>query len=227
MYADDVIFFGEWSWVNAHNLISMLQCFFLISGLKINVHKSNVLGVGVTDEDVSQMANIIGCGMAKLPLKYLGVLCIHSLDGGINAAPNNSHKRSTWGSILLSINSLKQKGDPLVPYLFILVMESLHLSFSRTVDVGIFKGIQIGKDFTLSRLFYADDAVFIGEWSDENLSQILHVLHCFSLASGLKINVKKSHLLGGTDIQEQDQKESQNQTKPSTEWKGQSQRSTK
>ncbi|GJX15690.1 hypothetical protein Tco_0216522, partial [Tanacetum coccineum] len=31
----------------------------------------------------------------------------------------------------------------------------------------------------------------------------------------------------GTDIQEQDQKESQNQTKPSTEWKGQSQRSTK
>ncbi|GJT84982.1 ankyrin repeat-containing protein ITN1-like protein isoform X1 [Tanacetum coccineum] len=30
-----------------------------------------------------------------------------------------------------------------------------------------------------------------------------------------------------TDIQEKDQKESQNQTKPSTEWKGQSQRSTK
>ncbi|GJY36621.1 RNA-directed DNA polymerase, eukaryota [Tanacetum coccineum] len=52
---------------------------------------------------------------------------------------------------------------PLAPYLFILVMESLHLSFSRTVDLGIFKGIQIGKDFTLSHLFYADDAVFIGE----------------------------------------------------------------
>ncbi|GKA17763.1 RNA-directed DNA polymerase, eukaryota [Tanacetum coccineum] len=88
------------------------------------------------------------------------------------------------------------KCDPLAPYLFILVMESLHLSFSRTVDVGIFKGIQIGKVFTLSHLFYAYDAVFIGEWSDENLSRILHVLHCFSLASGLKINVKKSHLLG-------------------------------
>ncbi|GJV26662.1 gag-pol polyprotein [Tanacetum coccineum] len=39
---------------------------------------------------------------------------------------------------------------------------------------------------------------------------------------------KKIHIdyarLNGTDIQEQDQKESQNQTKPSTEWKGQSQR---
>nr|GEZ81557.1 RNA-directed DNA polymerase, eukaryota [Tanacetum cinerariifolium]GEZ81579.1 RNA-directed DNA polymerase, eukaryota [Tanacetum cinerariifolium] len=34
---------------------------------------------------------------------------------------------------------LKQ-GDPLAPFLFILVMESLHLSFSRVVEAGIFKG---------------------------------------------------------------------------------------
>nr|GEZ97017.1 RNA-directed DNA polymerase, eukaryota, reverse transcriptase zinc-binding domain protein [Tanacetum cinerariifolium] len=54
------------------------------------------------------------------------------------------------------------QADPLAPYLFTLVMESLHLLFSRMVDVGIFKGIQIGKDITLSHLFYADDAVFIG-----------------------------------------------------------------
>ncbi|GKA01088.1 RNA-directed DNA polymerase, eukaryota [Tanacetum coccineum] len=34
---------------------------------------------------------------------------------------------------------LKQ-GDPLAPYLFILIMESLHISFSRVVDDGVFKG---------------------------------------------------------------------------------------
>nr|GEX62972.1 RNA-directed DNA polymerase, eukaryota [Tanacetum cinerariifolium] len=38
---------------------------------------------------------------------------------------------------------LKQ-GDPLAPYIFILIMESLYLSFSRVVDEGLFKGIQIG-----------------------------------------------------------------------------------
>ncbi|GKC12718.1 RNA-directed DNA polymerase, eukaryota [Tanacetum coccineum] len=90
---------------------------------------------------------------------------------------------------------LKQ-GDPLTPYLFILIMESLHLSFSRVVYAGIFKGIKIDNAVTISHIFYADDAVFIGEWSDDNLNRIMHVLHCFSLASGLMINFKKSHLLG-------------------------------
>ncbi|GJY26514.1 hypothetical protein Tco_0401240, partial [Tanacetum coccineum] len=45
-------------------------------------------------------------------------------------------------------------------------------------------------------ILYADDAVFIGEWSIANLSGITHILHCFSLLSGLSINLKKSHLLG-------------------------------
>ncbi|GJV76921.1 RNA-directed DNA polymerase, eukaryota [Tanacetum coccineum] len=90
---------------------------------------------------------------------------------------------------------LKQ-GDPLAPYLFILIMESLHLSFSRVIDAGLFKGIKIDHNTQISHLFYADDAIFIGEWSDNNIKFILHVLHCFSLASGLKINLKKSNLLG-------------------------------
>nr|GEW63964.1 RNA-directed DNA polymerase, eukaryota [Tanacetum cinerariifolium] len=47
---------------------------------------------------------------------------------------------------------LKQ-GDPLAPYLFILIMESLHLSFSRAVDDGIFKGIKIDSSLTISHLF--------------------------------------------------------------------------
>ncbi|GJZ44939.1 putative RNA-directed DNA polymerase, eukaryota, reverse transcriptase zinc-binding domain protein [Tanacetum coccineum] len=73
IYAYDVIFFGEWSLVNSHNLLCVLRCFYLIYGLKINVHKSNVLSVCVSDEEVSDMANIIGCGVTKFPFKYLRV----------------------------------------------------------------------------------------------------------------------------------------------------------
>ncbi|GKB35851.1 RNA-directed DNA polymerase, eukaryota [Tanacetum coccineum] len=90
---------------------------------------------------------------------------------------------------------LKQ-GDPLSPYLFILVMESLHLSVSRVVDEGVFKGIRLHGSLSLSHLFFADDALFMGEWSDSNLRGIIYILKCFFLASGLKINIQKSQVLG-------------------------------
>ncbi|GJR87788.1 RNA-directed DNA polymerase, eukaryota [Tanacetum coccineum] len=90
---------------------------------------------------------------------------------------------------------LKQ-GDPLAPFLFLLIMESLHLSFSRAVEAGIFKGYKIDPSTTLSHLFYVDDAVFIGEWSHSNLKGIMNILRCFSLLSGMSINIQKSHLLG-------------------------------
>nr|GEY11655.1 RNA-directed DNA polymerase, eukaryota [Tanacetum cinerariifolium] len=63
---------------------------------------------------------------------------------------------------------LKQ-GDPLSLFLFILVMESLHLSINRAINDGLFKGIRLNDDISLSHLFYADDAMFVGEWSDANL----------------------------------------------------------
>nr|GFA26439.1 RNA-directed DNA polymerase, eukaryota, reverse transcriptase zinc-binding domain protein [Tanacetum cinerariifolium] len=86
-------------------------------------------------------------------------------------------------------------GDPLAPFLFILVMESFHLAFSCAANEGVFIGIRIEPNLTISHLFYADDAVFIGEWSNDNLKGILNILNCFSLLSGLVINFKKSHIL--------------------------------
>nr|GEW67382.1 RNA-directed DNA polymerase, eukaryota, reverse transcriptase zinc-binding domain protein [Tanacetum cinerariifolium] len=66
---------------------------------------------------------------------------------------------------------------------------------SATASV-LLNGLNIGTSFTMSHLFYADDAVFIREWSNANISGITKILKCFSLLSGLKINLKKSHLLG-------------------------------
>ncbi|GJU62782.1 RNA-directed DNA polymerase, eukaryota [Tanacetum coccineum] len=111
---------------------------------------------------------------------------------------------SSMASILVNGSPTKEfqfhrglkQGDPLAPYLFIIIMESLHLSFSRVIEAGIFTGIKIDSSTTLSHLFYADDAVFIGEWSRGNLTGIMHTLRCFSLLSGLSINLKKSQLLG-------------------------------
>nr|GFA22073.1 hypothetical protein [Tanacetum cinerariifolium] len=43
---------------------------------------------------------------------------------------------------------------------------------SRAVDAGIFMGIKIDSSLTISHLFYADDVVFIGEWSNANLTGV-------------------------------------------------------
>ncbi|GJT56770.1 RNA-directed DNA polymerase, eukaryota, reverse transcriptase zinc-binding domain protein [Tanacetum coccineum] len=90
---------------------------------------------------------------------------------------------------------LKQ-GDPLSPFLFILIMESLHISVQRVVDTGLFRGVSIGPFLYLSHLFYADDAVFLGYWSDSNIDTIVRVLDCFYRASGLHINMTKRKIIG-------------------------------
>nr|GEV90309.1 RNA-directed DNA polymerase, eukaryota [Tanacetum cinerariifolium] len=67
---------------------------------------------------------------------------------------------------------------------------------TNVLDAGLFKRIQIDDSMTLSHLFYADDAVFIGKWDKSNISTLVNVLNCFFLASGLKINLHKSKLMG-------------------------------
>nr|GEX06801.1 hypothetical protein [Tanacetum cinerariifolium] len=84
----------------------------------------------------------------------------------------------------------------LSPFLFILVMESLHLSFQRVVDVGLFSGIKLDSLMSVSHLFYADDAIFMGQWNQSNIDTIVRVLKVFHSASGLCINMKKSKLMG-------------------------------
>ncbi|GJW38881.1 RNA-directed DNA polymerase, eukaryota [Tanacetum coccineum] len=111
---------------------------------------------------------------------------------------------SAMGSILVNDSPSSEfefhkgleQGDPLSPFLFILVMESLHLSFNNILNAGLFKGIRIDESLTLSHLYYADDAVFIGKWDKANVVNIVHMLKCFFLASGLKINIHKSKLMG-------------------------------
>nr|GEU50314.1 putative RNA-directed DNA polymerase, eukaryota, reverse transcriptase zinc-binding domain protein [Tanacetum cinerariifolium] len=112
--------------------------------------------------------------------------------------------RTSRGSVLVNgsptpkfqfCKGLKQ-GDPLSPFLFILVMESLHVSFQRVVDAGLFSGIRLDKSTSITHLFYADDAIFMGQWNCSNIDIITRVLDIFHKASGLRINMTKSMLLG-------------------------------
>ncbi|KAL4586081.1 hypothetical protein LXL04_010712 [Taraxacum kok-saghyz] len=73
MYADDVTFIGDWSEMNLINLNRILRCFYLASGLKVNLNKSKVFGVGVEDEEIADLAGILNCDSGTFPFTYLGL----------------------------------------------------------------------------------------------------------------------------------------------------------
>lgn len=97
-----------------------------------------------------------------------------------------------------------RQGDPLSPYLFIIAMEGLSVALKTTCDKGLFGGVQIPRNGpNISHLFYADDALFIGEWSRTNLKNLARILRCFHISSGLKVNFHKSKVFGiGTSTTE-------------------------
>ncbi|GKD37778.1 RNA-directed DNA polymerase, eukaryota [Tanacetum coccineum] len=83
---------------NLRSIIQMLYCFSLASGLKINLQKSNLLGVGVTGSLVNEAAASIGCSVMKAPFKYLGVMV-----GG------NMSKINAWDDMVGKIKSRLSK----------------------------------------------------------------------------------------------------------------------
>lgn len=63
----------DWDERNVHNLTRILRCFYMVSGLKINLSKSNLLGVGMAHPEIITMASITGCSPTTFPFSCLGV----------------------------------------------------------------------------------------------------------------------------------------------------------
>ncbi|GJW07795.1 RNA-directed DNA polymerase, eukaryota, reverse transcriptase zinc-binding domain protein [Tanacetum coccineum] len=72
-YADDVIITSEWNANDLDNIIRVLQVYYLALSLKINIQKSNVYGIGVSDVDVSFVTSNSGCALGSFHFTYLGL----------------------------------------------------------------------------------------------------------------------------------------------------------
>ncbi|GJV77516.1 RNA-directed DNA polymerase, eukaryota, reverse transcriptase zinc-binding domain protein [Tanacetum coccineum] len=90
---------GDWNESNLSTIVYVLKCFFLTLGLKINMHKSKLMGIVVDMGDVARAANIVGCSNSSMPFSYLGVKVgdctsrIQSWDGVIRKI---SSRLSRW-----------------------------------------------------------------------------------------------------------------------------------
>ncbi|XP_071691484.1 uncharacterized protein [Rutidosis leptorrhynchoides] len=70
-----------------------------------------------------------------------------------------------------------RQGDPLSPFLFIIVAEGLNVMTKKAVYKKNFIGVEIGSGkILISHLQYADDTIFFGEWSARNLRNLFKIL---------------------------------------------------
>jgi hypothetical protein len=72
-YADDAVLCLENDVAKARNVKLLLYMFEKMSGLKINVEKSEVTLVGGDNALASQYAGLFNCQVGLFPMKYLGV----------------------------------------------------------------------------------------------------------------------------------------------------------
>ena len=105
-YADDALFFGEWSVANARYLVRILNLFHDVSGLKINLVKSRIFGIGIPMGDVANVARAINCSYGSLPFSYLGLpvgKSMNKVDAWNDVVGKLSKRLATWKINLLSI----------------------------------------------------------------------------------------------------------------------------
>lgn len=90
-----------------------------------------------------------------------------------------------------------RQGNPLSPFLFIMVMERLNVMMKAATEKRVFDGLPVpNTNIFISHLFYADDSLFIGDWSLENITNLARILRCFHVVSGLKVSFIKLKVFG-------------------------------
>ena len=86
-----------------------------------------------------------------------------------------------------------RQGDPLAPLLFNIVAKGLTGLMREAIKKQLYDEFLVGeKSVPVSILQYADNTIFFGEATMQNVKTIKSILRAFELSSGLKINYGKS-----------------------------------
>ena len=93
-------------------------------------------------------------------------------------------KNSSWGGGL-------RQGDPLAPFLFLIIAENINILMEEAIGKGLYEGLFVGNDGTkIFHLQFADDAIFFGKWILDMLKNLIKILDCFHSLFSLGIGFK-------------------------------------
>jgi hypothetical protein len=92
-----------------------------------------------------------------------------------------------------------RQGDPLSPFLFVLVMEAFSRMISAMYSRGLISGFSVGSRehdrVEVSHLLFADDTLIFCGTDASQIGYFEALLVCFEVVSGLKVNLAKSVLV--------------------------------
>ena len=71
-FADDIVLFSRGDLPSIVTMMSKLKHFTAVSGLEINLAKSDLLVAGVPNDEVNSMRLATGFSLGSLPFRYLG-----------------------------------------------------------------------------------------------------------------------------------------------------------
>ncbi|XP_058767768.1 uncharacterized protein LOC131641483 [Vicia villosa] len=89
-----------------------------------------------------------------------------------------------------------RQGDPLSPFLFVLVTGGFSGIVGRSIEVGEFCRFDMKRSCWVDLLQFADDTLIVGEGTWKHVWAIKEILRAFEIVSGLGINYHKSKLIG-------------------------------
>ena len=99
-----------------------------------------------------------------------------------------------------------RQGDPLSPYLFLLVTEGLHALFSKAEAKGDISGISLClAGPRISHLLFADDNLVFYRASVSECVKLQSILYNYELASGQSINKGKTNIFFSSNTSHQTQ----------------------
>ncbi|CAL2227339.1 unnamed protein product [Prunus armeniaca] len=95
------------------------------------------------------------------------------------------------GSYFNLTRGLRQ-GDPLSPYLFLIISYVLSSMINQAVTHGFIQGMKFGRGGpALSHLFFADDSLMFLKATENNCQVIVRILDSYCTASGQLVNFEK------------------------------------
>ena len=132
-FADDTLFLGEAKEGNIVALKSILRCFELFSGLKINFRNCSLMGIGIEDAKLNEWDSDLNCEVGSIPFPYLGL--------SIGAIPSRG---GAWKSVVEKVenrlklweNNYLSLGKRVVLNSALASLPIYHLSFHVAPEIG-------------------------------------------------------------------------------------------